>query len=100
MAGTAQGARSRAPLHLHVGTPGAFGSLARSTHLSCGTQNCKKNRASGAFATRDEFLIDLANPLNRRDRIDAIGEIACQSLVSACAAFVLIGRLLPPSNVV
>ena len=40
-------------------------------------QSLRFRRASGAIVTRDEFLIDLANPMNTRERIETINEPAC-----------------------
>jgi hypothetical protein len=53
-------------------------------------QTLRFRRASGAVATRDEFLIDLANPLNRRDRIEPVGEIACEVYENSAVASVLL----------
>jgi hypothetical protein len=53
-------------------------------------QTLRFRRANGAVATRDEFLIDLANPQNRRDRIDAVGEIACDVYENTAVASVLL----------
>jgi hypothetical protein len=53
-------------------------------------QTLRFRRASGAVATRDEFLIDLANPLNRRDRIEAVGQIACEVYENTAVASVLL----------
>ena len=41
-------------------------------------QTLRFRRASGAIVTREEFLIDLANPANRRETIDPVGEIGCE----------------------
>src|SRR4051812_31366221 len=40
-------------------------------------QSLRFRRASGDVVTRDEYLIDLANPANRRDEIEAVGPIDC-----------------------
>lgn len=34
-------------------------------------------RASGVVVTREEYLIDLANPANRREQIEPVGTIDC-----------------------
>src|SRR5882672_11058341 len=40
-------------------------------------QTLRFRRANGAVATRDEYLIDLANPENRREQIEPDGPIDC-----------------------
>jgi hypothetical protein len=53
-------------------------------------QALRFRRASGATVTRDEFLIDLANPANRRDVIEPVGEIACDVYENTAVVSVLL----------
>jgi hypothetical protein len=53
-------------------------------------QTLRFRRASGAVATRDEYLIDLANPANRRDQIDPVGPIDCTVYENTAVASVLL----------
>jgi len=53
-------------------------------------QSLRFRRASGAIATRDEYLIDLANPQNRRDEITAVGPIDCTVFENTAFASVLL----------
>jgi hypothetical protein len=40
-------------------------------------QSLRFRRAGGDIVTREEFLIDLANPLNGRETIEPIGPVSC-----------------------
>jgi hypothetical protein len=53
-------------------------------------QSLRFRRASGAIATRDEYLIDLANPQNSRDKITAVGPIECTVYENTAFASVLL----------
>ena len=53
-------------------------------------QTLSFRRASGAVVTRDEFLIDLADPANRRDRIAPVGEPVCQVYENTAVVSVLL----------
>jgi hypothetical protein len=53
-------------------------------------QTLRFRRASGAVVTRDEYLIDLANPANRRDQIDPVGPIDCTVYENTAVASVLL----------
>lgn len=53
-------------------------------------QTLRFRRASGAIATRDEFLIDLVNPGNRRDSIEPVGDIACDVYENTAVVSVLL----------
>lgn len=53
-------------------------------------QTLRFRRASGAIVTRDEYLIDLANPANRRDKIEPVGDIDCSVYENTAVASVLL----------
>lgn len=53
-------------------------------------QALRFRRASGAIVTRDEFLIDLANPTNRRERIEPVSEMVSQVYENAAVVSVLL----------
>lgn len=50
-------------------------------------------RANGAIVTRDEFLIDLADPANRRELSEPASEVSCE-IYEDCA---VVSVLRPPS---
>jgi hypothetical protein len=53
-------------------------------------QTLRFRRANGAVVTRDEYLIDLANPENRRDLIEPDGPIDCTVYENTAIASVLL----------
>jgi hypothetical protein len=53
-------------------------------------QTLRFRRASGAVVTRDEYLIDLANPANTRDEIEPVGAIDCTVYENTAVASVLL----------
>jgi len=53
-------------------------------------QTLRFRRASGAVVTRDEYLIDLANPANTRDEIEPVGPIDCTVYENTAVASVLL----------
>jgi Domain of unknown function (DUF4440) len=53
-------------------------------------QSLRFRRASGTVVTRDEYLIDLANPANRRDQIKPRGAIDCTVYENTAVASVLL----------
>ena len=68
-------------------TRGKQGMLFFSTLLN---QTLSFRRASGAVVTREEFLIDLADPANRRDRIAPVGEPVCRVYENTAVVSVLL----------
>jgi len=53
-------------------------------------QTLRFRRASGAVVTRDEYLIDLGNPANRREQIEPVGPIDCTVYENTAIASVLL----------
>ena len=53
-------------------------------------QSLRFRRANGAVVTRDEYLIDLANPENTRDEIEPVGSIECTVYENTAVASVLL----------
>jgi len=53
-------------------------------------QTLRFRRGSGAVVTRDEYLIDLANPANTRDEIEPVGAIECTVYENTAVASVLL----------
>jgi hypothetical protein len=53
-------------------------------------QTLRFRRANGAVVTRDEYLIDLANPANRREQIEPVGPIDCTVYENTAIASVLL----------
>jgi hypothetical protein len=53
-------------------------------------QSLRFRRASGAVVTRDEYLIDLANPANSRDEIEPVGPLDCTVYENTAIASVLL----------
>jgi hypothetical protein len=53
-------------------------------------QTLRFRRANSAVVTRDEYLIDLANPANRRDQIEPLGAIDCTVYENTAIASVLL----------
>lgn len=53
-------------------------------------QTMRFRRANGAVVTRDEYLIDLANPDNRREQIEPVGTIDCTVFENTAVASVLL----------
>jgi hypothetical protein len=53
-------------------------------------QSLRFRRANGAVVTRDEYLIDLANPENIRDEIEPVGSIECTVYENTAVASVLL----------
>lgn len=53
-------------------------------------QSLRFRRADGAVVTRDEYLIDLANPANSRDEIEPVGAIDCTVYENTAVASVLL----------
>ena len=53
-------------------------------------QSLRFRRANGTVVTRDEYLIDLANPANSRDEIEPVGAIDCTVYENTAVASVLL----------
>ena len=53
-------------------------------------QTLRFRRASGAVVTREEYLIDLADPANTRDEIEAVSAIDCNVYENTAVASVLL----------
>lgn len=53
-------------------------------------QTLRFRRANGAVVTRDEYLIDLANPANRREQIEPVGAFDCTVYENTAIASVLL----------
>ena len=53
-------------------------------------QTLRFRRASGAIVTREEFLIDLADPANGRERIETMGDVDCDVYENCAVVSVLL----------
>lgn len=53
-------------------------------------QTLRFRRADTTVVTRDEFLIDLGNAENRRDRIEPVGELVCDVYEDTAVVSVLL----------